>query len=58
MEENGSYSWVPPKPKKEKKLPDFKRFGKTALVFILFAVLVLGATMASEITPKRKNRYF
>jgi len=43
MEENGSYSWVPPKPKKEKKLPDFKRFGKTALVFILFAVLVLGA---------------
>ena len=43
MEENGSYSWVPPKPKKEKKLPDFKRFGKTALVFILFAALVLGA---------------
>ena len=42
MEENGSYSWVPPKPKKEKKLPDFKRFGKTALVFILFAALVLG----------------
>ena len=43
MEENGSYSWVPPKPPKEKKKPDFKRFGKTAVVFILFAVLVLGA---------------
>ena len=39
MEENGSYSWVPPK---EKKKPDFKRFGKTAVVFLLFAVLVLG----------------
>ena len=43
MEENGSYSWVPPKPPKEKKKPDFKRFGKTAVVFVLFAVLVLGA---------------
>lgn len=42
MEENGSYSWVPQKPKKERNLPDFKRFGKTALVFFLFAVLVLG----------------
>ena len=43
MEENGSYSWVPPQPPKEKKKPDFKRFGKTAVVFVLFAVLVLGA---------------
>jgi len=43
MEENGSYSWVPPKPKKEKKKPDIKRFGKTAVVFMLFAVLLLGA---------------
>ena len=42
MEENGSYSWVPPKPPKEKKKPDFKRFGKTALVLVLFVVLVLG----------------
>ena len=40
MEENGTYSWPPKPPKKE---PDFKRFGKTALVFALFAVLVLGA---------------
>ena len=43
MEENGSYSWVPPQSPKEKKKPDFKRFGKTAVVFVLFAVLVLGA---------------
>ena len=43
MEENGSYSWVPPKPQKEKKLPDFKRFGRTALVVVLFLTLVLGA---------------
>ena len=43
MEENGSYSWVPPQPPKEKKKPDFKRFGKTAVVFILFALLVMGA---------------
>ena len=43
MEENGSYSWVPPKPPKEKKKPDFKRFGRTAVVFLLFAVIVLGA---------------
>ena len=43
MEENGTYSWTPPQPpKKEKKQPDFKRFGKTALVFLLFAVIVLG----------------
>jgi len=43
MEENGSYSWVPPKPpKKERKKPDFKRFGKTALVIVLFLVIVMG----------------
>ena len=42
MEENGSYSWVPPKPPKERKKPDFKRFGKTALVMVLFLVIVLG----------------
>lgn len=44
MEENGTYSWSPDQPpKKTKKKPDFKRFGKTAVVFILFAVLALGA---------------
>ena len=43
MEENGSYSWVPPKPPKERKAPDLKRFGKTALVVVLFLTLVMGA---------------
>ena len=44
MEQNENfYSWTPPQPKKERKKPDLKRFGKTALVFALFAVLVLGA---------------
>jgi len=43
MEENGTYSWSPDQPpKKQKKKPDFKRFGKTAVVFFLFAVIVLG----------------
>jgi len=46
MEENGSYSWVPPKAPKEKKKPDFKRFGKTALVIVLFLVIVMGALTA------------
>ena len=43
MEENGFYSWPGNQPKNEKKMPDFKRFGKTAAVFILFIALVLGA---------------
>ena len=43
MEENGSYSWVPPKAPKERKTPDLRRFGRTALVVALFLVLVLGA---------------
>jgi len=43
MEENESFYTWPPKPKKEMKKPDFKRFGRTAVVFLLFAVLVLGA---------------
>ena len=41
MEENGTYSWPgnqPPKPKK--KMPDFKRAGKTALVVALALVLL------------------
>ena len=43
MEENGTYSWPGNQPKKPIKKMDFKRFGKTAVVFLLFAVLVLGA---------------
>ena len=56
MEENGTYSWTPPKaPKKTKKMPDMKRFGKTTVVFILFAVLVLGA-MTSFYTVDDKQQ--
>ena len=44
MEENGTYSWTPGESgKKKKKAPDFKRFGKTALVVVLFLALVTGA---------------
>ena len=43
MEENGSYSWVPPKAPKERKMPDLKRLGKTVLVMVLFVTLALGA---------------
>ena len=46
MEENGTYSWTPPKPaqkpKAPKKAPDLKRFGKTAVVVALFLVLLVG----------------
>ena len=46
MEENGTYSWKPdpaPKPPKQKKTPDFKRAGKTALVVLLAIVLMVCA---------------
>ena len=43
MEENGTYSWTPPQPPKDRKKPDFKRFAKTALVFVLTAIVVMGA---------------
>lgn len=43
MEENGTYSWPGNQPEKGRKKPDFRRIGKTAVVFLLFAVLVLGA---------------
>jgi len=46
MEENGTYSWKPPeapKPPKQKRQPDFKRAGKTALVVFLAIVLMISA---------------
>ena len=43
MEENGSYSWVPPRAPKERKTPDVKRLGRSVLVVALFLTLVLGA---------------
>ena len=43
MEENGTYSWTPPQQSENRKMPDMKRFGKTVLVFVLTAIVVLGA---------------
>lgn len=43
MEENGTYSWPGNQPKKPKKTPDFKRAGKTAVVVVLAAIILLGA---------------
>ena len=43
MDENTTYSWVPPQPKAPKKKPDFKRVGRSALAIVLILVL---ATMA------------
>ncbi len=42
MEENGTYSWPGNQPKKPKKTPDFKRAGRTAVVVVLAAVLLIG----------------
>ena len=43
MEENGFYSWPGNQPNKERPKPDFKRFAKTAVVFLVFAAILLGA---------------
>jgi len=42
---NGTYRWPgnAPKPKKEVKMPDFRRAGRTALVVVLAVLLLLGA---------------
>ena len=40
MDENTTYSWVPPQPKAPKKKPDFKRVGRSALVIFLAIVLL------------------
>ena len=42
MEENGFYSWPGNQQGKERPKPDFKRFAKTAVVFLVFAVILLG----------------
>ena len=47
MEENGTYRWTPgetPKPlKKGSKLPDFKKFGRTALVIVIVLIAAVSA---------------
>ena len=41
MEENGTYSWTPNQPEKpKKKKPDLKRAGKTAVVVVIFLILL------------------
>ncbi|MBP3684420.1 MAG: FtsH protease activity modulator HflK [Oscillospiraceae bacterium] len=44
-ENNGTYRWPgnDPKPKKERKMPDFKRAGRTAFVVVLALLLLIGA---------------
>ena len=41
MDENTTYSWKPDQPKPPKKKPDFKRAGRTVLVFAIAIVLVM-----------------
>ncbi len=45
MEDNGTYRWPgnDPKPKKEKKMPDLKRAGKSVIVVMLAVVLLMCA---------------
>ena len=45
MEENGSYRWPgnDPQPQKPKKMPDFKRAGKTVLTVVLAMLILLSA---------------
>ena len=44
-ENNGTYHWSgnTPQPEKKKKVPDFKRAGRTIFVVLLAAILLLGA---------------
>ncbi len=42
MDENGTYSWSASQPKKQRRMPDFRRFGKNILVILLFLALALG----------------
>lgn len=52
MEENGTYRWSAPKPKKQ---PDLKKIKRTALLTILFAVMiVLGLTCYYTVDDKQQ----
>ena len=56
MEENGTYSWTPNQPiKPQKKKPDFKRAGKTALVVVLaLVVLTMAGTCFYTVDDKQQ----
>ena len=41
MEENNTYNWTPPK--KDRKTPDFKKFGRTALVIAIVLIMAFCA---------------
>ena len=52
MEENGTYRWSAPKPKKQ---PDLKKIKRTALLTILFAVIVVfGLTCYYTVDDKQQ----
>ena len=52
MEENGTYRWSAPKPKKQ---PDLKKIKRTALLMILFAVIVVfGLTCYYTVDDKQQ----
>lgn len=41
MEENGTYSWTPPQKKAPKKMPDFKKMGRSVGTILLALILLL-----------------
>ena len=52
MEENGTYRWSAPKPKKQ---PDLKKIKRTALLMILFAVIIVfGLTCYYTVDDKQQ----
>lgn len=56
-ENNGTYRWPGnnPKPQREKKMPDFKRAGKTVLaVFLAAILLMMGATCFYTVDDKQQ----
>ena len=56
MEQNENfYSWTPPQPKKERKKPDLKRFGKTVVAILVVLVLfVTGLTCFYTVDDKQQ----
>ena len=55
MDENTTYSWKPDQPKPPKKKPDFKRAGRTVLVFAIAIVLgMLAGTCFSTVDDKQQ----
>ena len=56
MEENTTYSWTPSQPEKpKKKKPDFKRAGRTAVVMVLFVlILIMAGTCFYTVDDKQQ----